>query len=1315
MRNLRNIRRSITTFVNEELPLTATAWDASSDSLICAFGPCEASAILELRRLNYDAKQNEELSLIASWDAPCPHPDLPFDQILSLRYFPDTSTSCLVLAGGDIVIVREESLPGEDLIEIVGSVDAGITAAAWSPDEELLAISTRASTFLYMTRDFENVTNITFSPDDVKASNHVSVGWGKAETQFRGKRAKALRDPTMPERVDEGVLSPKDDGSVTISWRGDGAFVAVNSVEGGKRRMIRVYSRDGVLDSVTEPVDYLEGALSWRPAGNLMAGIQRLQDRVDVVFFERNGLRHGQFSLRLSAEELETWGSSIALEWNNDSTVLAVCFIDRVQLWTMGNYHYYLKQEIQTLSAQPTMKSTSTCWHPEKPLQLAMGAHDVVQRLAYVFTVAAGPTSPPNDYGTVAVIDGKLLKLTPLRLANVPPPMARHEVHLAQNAIDVAISSSGTCIAALHEDQVCIYAYDLTSKPISEPIIERSFVLPPSVPHPRQVAFTSDSDVYVLLGSVGPISDSVCYFSSGGDSEGNYKEIGLQESITIFPTLDYQSICIQAKDGSVISLNPDVTEERTAQFKTITVAKLPVVCPWVELVHQADRDIAFGLTVSGALYANGRLLVRNCTSFLLTPAHLVFTTTQHLLKFVHLTAVEDLEIPLDEPEKDERCRSIERGAKLVTIMPTAYSLTLQMPRGNLETIYPRALVLAGIRRSIAAKDYKTAFFACRNQRVDMNILHDHAPEQFMDSVELFVNQIRKVEHIDLFLSQLREEDVSQTMYKETLKSRADQPTLTNGVNGVNGVKKIVAPDPTSKVNRICDAFLQVLQGRTATHLQNIITANVCKSPPDLDAGLEVVGKLQEQKDDLAETAAEHICFLADVNQLYDHALGLYNLDLALLIAQQSQKDPREYLPYLQSLQEMPLLRRKFTIDDHLGRYSKALSHLHSLEATQELQGYVQKHELYAAALNLYKYQQEHLNSIMRLYADFLNSRNRFKEAGIAYEYLNDHASATTAYRAAHLWRDSLSSATLIPLPPTELQTLAQTLATGLIESKDFFAAATIHLDYLRDVETAVKLFCRGYWFAEAMRVIGLHGRRELLESVVDVGLVEGLGSMTELLAECRGQISAQVPRLRELRRKKAEDPLSFFGGTTAGAEDGGPDIPDNVSLAPTDASTSGGTFMTRYTGRTGSGSTMNTQTTRRTSKNRRREERKRARGKKGSVYEEEYLVNSIGRLIERVNSVSDEVRRLVEGLMRRGMRERAGAVEKAMVEVVEACEGCVGEVFQVEEKKTERASEEGEEVRPGGADGVLWDAVEAGGRPREAPVVKAFERLSLLG
>lgn len=112
-------------------------------------------------------------------------------------------------------------------------------------------------------------------------------------------------------------------------------------------------------------------------------------------------------------------------------------------------------------------------------------------------------------------------------------------------------------------------------------------------------------------------------------------------------------------------------------------------------------------------------------------------------------------MPPDDPEKDERCRSVERGARLVIAMPTTASLVLQMPRGNLETIYPRAMVVAGIRALIEQKNYKTAFTSCRTQRVDMNILYDHAPEQFLANVPLFIDQVKKIAYIDLFLSSLR--------------------------------------------------------------------------------------------------------------------------------------------------------------------------------------------------------------------------------------------------------------------------------------------------------------------------------------------------------------------------------------------------------------------------------------------------------------------------------------------------------------------------------------------------------------------------------
>jgi elongator complex protein 1 len=68
---------------------------------------------------------------------------------------------------------------------------------------------------------------------------------------------------------------------------------------------------------------------------------------------------------------METWASDASLAWNIDSTVLAVSFRDRIQLWTMGNYHYYLKQEV--LFAGGTLGSSlSVTWHPEKPLRMCV-------------------------------------------------------------------------------------------------------------------------------------------------------------------------------------------------------------------------------------------------------------------------------------------------------------------------------------------------------------------------------------------------------------------------------------------------------------------------------------------------------------------------------------------------------------------------------------------------------------------------------------------------------------------------------------------------------------------------------------------------------------------------------------------------------------------------------------------------------------------------------------------------------------------------------------------------------------------------------
>lgn len=507
-----------------------------------------------------------------------------------------------------------------------------------------------------------------------------------------------------------------------------------------------------------------------------------------------------------------------------------------------------------------------------------------------------------------------------------------------------------------------------------------------------------------------------------------------------------------------------------------------------------------------------------------------------------------------------------------------------------------------------------------------------------------------------------------------------------------------------------------MQSRLDTNLQNLITAHVCKSPPDLEAGLKLVARLRTETPDQADDAIEHMCFLTDANRLYSHALGLYDLELTLLVAQQAQMDPREYLPFLRKLQKMPETRRQFEIDNHLSRFTKALGHLFSLGAHEEITNYVTKHILYKEALDIYKYQPEHQNEIMRLYADYLQEDSKPKDAAIAYESLGVYDEAYKCYRLAHMWRESLYCAMMASLPEETLTEHITELATTLVDAdRDYVSAATIHAEHLHDYVTAAQLLCRGSKFAEAARLLTLHGKKDMVTSIVDSGLAEAMGSMTDLLADCKNQLNAQVPRVRELRVLRAADPLAFFGGDPMGGE-GGVDIPDNVSLAPTEATTlAGRTMFTRYTGKTGK-----TTGSRQTSRTRRREERKRAKGKKGTVYEEEYLVNSIRRLMERVNSTVNEAQVLVDALLRRNMRERAAAIEKTLEDVLKMCADCREDVFEIAAepvKKDEDADDEEPAVLTAGSR-VLEESIAAvtgsGAVRKEVPVVKEMKKSSLL-
>jgi hypothetical protein len=94
----------------------------------------------------------------------------------------------------------------------------------------------------------------------------------------------------------------------------------------------------------------------------------------------------------------------------------------------------------------------------------------------------------------------EILKLTPLRLAGVPPPMAQCEVTLDSNIVDVSFSLSGSRIAVLTKSDFSVFTWSLKGRPVPCPVLESSHPLPEAPgSRPRQILFLRENEVYILI------------------------------------------------------------------------------------------------------------------------------------------------------------------------------------------------------------------------------------------------------------------------------------------------------------------------------------------------------------------------------------------------------------------------------------------------------------------------------------------------------------------------------------------------------------------------------------------------------------------------------------------------------------------------------------------------------------------------------------------------------------------------------------------------------------------------------------------------
>ena len=262
--------------------------------------------------------------------------------------------------------------------------------------------------------------------------------------------------------------------------------------------------------------------------------------------------------------------------------------------------------------------------------------------LEYILHTARGCVTPPHDTGVVAVLDGRTVKLTPFKTANIPPPMALHELEVSSNAIDIAINEDATTIAVLHNEGISLFEWKSTSaaSPIPELTGKVTFEkLETDFGRFQQVVIGSNNHILVLQRCG---EDDIIKSFGFNDDTGRMEEQGpvLTDISSIAAISSFLHDCtthtfLQGRHGELASIDQD--DDNLAH--AIAATSSPNYLPWLEIVPHNDRYIAFGLTPHGHLYANSRQLVKNCTSFVVTPAHLIFTTTTHMLKFVHITDV----------------------------------------------------------------------------------------------------------------------------------------------------------------------------------------------------------------------------------------------------------------------------------------------------------------------------------------------------------------------------------------------------------------------------------------------------------------------------------------------------------------------------------------------------------------------------------------------------------------------------------------------------------------------------------------------------
>lgn len=589
----------------------------------------------------------------------------------------------------------------------------------------------------------------------------------------------------------------------------------------------------------------------------------------------------------------------------------------------------------------------------------------------------------------------------------------------------------------------------------------------------------------------------------------------------------------------------------------------------LEVCHDVhSQRLVVGLSSRYRLYCGERLLSSASSSFEVSLSHRFMThVTIGSRPHLHFLPIESLRDFDPFTESDNHAvldgyepRLVERGARLVSIFPSRPSLVLQMPRGNLEGISPRGLVLPYVMTKIQTGDLHEAFDIMRRQRVDLNLIVDLDPSNFLSCVaDQLICQIEKIDNINLFISSLIDGD-STFKYPVPSWIRQGIPAATN----------IYVED--SKVNIVCRKMRELMlaaekDGMTSCgkivekghFLLPILSTFAKESPPKVEEALSLIkdsatsakAKQSEGKSilisDYVQSSIQYLAFLADYELIFNTALGMYDFDLAKAVARHSQMDPKVYLPMLKRLRELPTSLACFDVDVKLKRFESALRHLVAsgiyIETDDEKANhqnkcmvFIEEHSLHKLGLELFQNDAGFYRSIMVSLGERLLAERNSEEALTIFLLANPKFldGGKRAARACGDWKTFLSCCAEDndSLSAEQVTNLAEMICSKFGNMKDqsdaFESAARVLQDYCQDIGYSVDMLISGHLWSEGRRVAHLYNRPDLVKKCVDASVTYAQSCIDDLVdrASTFEKTITRYTEVIELRRhaiKEAEE------------------------------------------------------------------------------------------------------------------------------------------------------------------------------------------------